>query len=500
MSKGATISGIVCDDAGKAMPGAYVSIQRVDENVRFERVKTDGKGSFRVTDLPAGRYQVELHRDGRITRLHETEISTGQEYEVDWDRPGEGEVEGIVTLRGAPVQGATILLYRGGEAFYDAVGSTDANGRYTVSVPKAGKHYVRFAKKGAKSPYDDVSSWASLTITPGKNRLDLVFPGASVSGRVIDQTTGKPMANATIHCYVKQSEQKSYGNRSWWSRQHLHPYWSRERKAKTDAEGRFEISDLPAGECAIALELAGLEWARIPGCTFRLSKDQKKEGLAVRIPEVGSAHIAVTDAETGKALPDIRVTCVDESGFFFYPEVEASCSPASCVVPQILTHEGRTVFANLPPGKYRVFPLTDSYLPAPAHFEVKAGQVTDATLKLRTGGRIVFRLSEPADDPVPGRPWVGFRVTTFDGKPVLEDAKGPYWGGVKFLAGDPPREGAVPIKPGSYRIEAVLRLCNSVGLANFPIESDDNLWTSTQTVDVVDGQDTVIEIPWHEDR
>jgi len=75
---------------------------------------------------------------------------------------------------------------------------------------------------------------------------------------------------------------------------------------------------------------------------------------------------------------------------------------------------------------------------------------------------------------------------------VLEDAQGPCWGNVQFLRGDPPREAALPIEPGKYQVEAVLRTENQAGV----LMSGTDLWAGTSTVKVQADKDAVIEIPW----
>jgi hypothetical protein len=51
-------------------------------------------------------------------------------------------------------------------------------------------------------------------------------------------------------------------------------------------------------------------------------------------------------------------------------------------------------------------------------------------------------------------------------------------------------EACIPVKPGTYPVRAALLDDTSSGL----IESDDNLWSTKQTVKVEPGKDTVIEV------
>lgn len=77
MSRGATIGGVVTDEAGKPVGGIHVIAQMDVEMSPDERGKTDAEGKFRIEGLTPGDYTLLLDRDGFAARKTET-IALGE--------------------------------------------------------------------------------------------------------------------------------------------------------------------------------------------------------------------------------------------------------------------------------------------------------------------------------------------------------------------------------------------------------------------------------------
>lgn len=491
MTRAASISAVASDASGKPIADARVDIQLQDSGVTFGRHKTDKNGQVRLTDLSPGIYTVTMRNEG--THIRVIELRAGQDYRVDWSKPGAAEVTGTLTQGGVPVAGGGVLFYYQDQGWISSVAKTDGKGRYSASIPKAGKYNVRF-DDGNESFANEVSDHVGMVVKRGKNHLDLALPAGSISGRVIDAATKKPVANTDIVCYQKQTDQQVYDTYRFRYDSHVgarwvNNYWENGGKTKTDADGRFKFTSLLPGECMIVLQN---DHGIVPGTpTFSIAKDREKANVTVEIPATGAAQIGFVDSKTGKPIKDIPFYISSGQGLVYAPLSNSSGIGYRGRQEMVRTSDGKFVFTRLVPGKYRIFP-EGKYLPSTAGIEVRAGQTTVATVKLNCGGRLVFRFAETADNPLPGIPEIGYTIfTTADHKPVLESGQGFQWGNYAEPEGDAPRESAIPIKPGKYTVYAAL-ITRSTTRSK---ETGRPIGEIRKDIVVTEGKDTVILLP-----
>jgi protocatechuate 3,4-dioxygenase beta subunit len=492
LANGATISGIVKDNAGKPVAGAYVRITHQSLDIEFSPGSTDSGGRFVAADLPLGRYGISRYTDdphGR--RFAEVEVAAGQEHEVDWNRVGEVVVEGKVTLGGKPREDVAVQANSWTGREVNGLALSDKSGAYSFSTLTPGDYKITWSVGEWMDP-NHIWVTQRHCLAKGKNRIDIALPDASVTGKVFDRKTGKPISNVTVRGYVYETEAE-HSLSGEWSWQHTEPQWWPEKQAKTDSHGRFQLSNHTPGKWMATIQDDKL--GRCHCVPFQVREGEKKQGVMIKVPQSGEARVAVVDDQTGKPIDKPYAVCKDQAGFSYYPETDDSCAGGACGIYATKVEDGAVVFANLPPGRYQAFTQTMTKSPASAAFDVKAGKKTEVTIRLYSGSKIVFRLMESAEDPVPGLPWVGYRVKKpGSDKPVLVDPGGPTWGGVLFFKEGSPREVSMPIAPGTYEVEAVLRQENQSGV----LGSEANLWSGTQTVTVEEHKDAVIEIPWGE--
>lgn len=475
MQKAAVITGKITDEAGKPLPGIRTEVYA--KRGQVAEMTSDDKGGFRFENLLPGKYRINAddYKAGRFW-THTAEVRSGEVYEIDWDKPGEAELEGKVTRNGQPVAEASVLLFEGDERMWCAVGRTDAKGAYSVTVPKVTEYHVNWHAKN----YEEGHGSIQMTMKPGKNHLDMELPGASVSGKVLDQSTGKPIANSAVSCLSLMTSEQIWGRK--WHSQDVNPWFNPVGQAKTDDKGRFTFQYLVPGECAVALEV---DQRSVPGPVIKLGKNEQKTGVIVRIPPTGQAQVKVVEDATGKSLEDVRqVFCVSEQGFSFSP----ASDPSSKTYELVRTPEGKLIFPSLPPGKYTLRVDSETHLPASGGvtFKVQADQTADVTLRMRKSERIVFRLT---GDHLPREALrLGYRITSPEGKPVLNGYWGPTLGSDTYFNEE--LEACIPVKPGTYQVQAALMEEDNRGV----IGSTDNLWSTEQTVKVQPGKDTVIEV------
>lgn len=488
LTPAAIVRGIATDPSGHPVAKAWITINSLSSRVCFGAVSTEADGSFTFKDLAPDTYIVQQQEGDRYTRINCVTVAAGGDYMVDWNAPGKATVKGRVTLRSKPIEGAHVVVHPAGGGMYVAFTDTDDKGHYQMSIPEPGK-YLFTSYQGEWTGQDRMYVRSVVTIKPGMNRFEMQFPGASLTGYVVD-AKGRPIPNLPLRLLHRRTEQDTFGGYDWFS-QHTKPFWWPEMAAKTDATGAFSIDNLSGGQWLLTAQLDDLHTIPL-GAPVWLRQDRNKKSPLAKLPQLGTAQVIVADSKNGKPLSAATVSCVDAYGVIYYPRQTIATVEALAMGAKA-AKAGQYVFDKLAPGHYRAITKSTLYPTASLPFDIQPGKVTKAKVKVTKSQRIIFSLRESESDAMPGLPWVGFKLTKVgSATPVLEDAHGPYWGDAMFLQGDSPRQGGVPVPPGKYMLKAVLRRENTPGV----ISARDDLWSTIRSVTVRPGKDLVIDIPW----
>lgn len=244
----AEIRGRVLDESGQPVTDAFVTTSRETDSARgsgwstravrwqFSRqpILTDLDGNFTVTGLSPGNYTVRAYRRGGGEALAR-HVKTGGE--VTLTIPAASSISGKVVIAGgaAPDQFDIQILdektgYSRSEGFFRTAGTfsmTDLPaGTYQVSVK---------AKEGTTTD--------TVTVAAGESKAGIVLTletRVTITGRAVDLASGKPVKGMRI--IVQPAESMMRGFR----------FTPGEKQHITDAEGRFEIENAPAGRVFIA--------------------------------------------------------------------------------------------------------------------------------------------------------------------------------------------------------------------------------------------------------
>ena len=323
MDRAASISGVMADASAKPASGVRTSVRSGDGAFKYGEVTTGPDGRFQFADLPPGECQVEASDNRRVSKVCSIELRAGEDCVVDWNAPSACAIEGVVTMKGKPVSDAHLLAYPEGKPMYCAIGDTGPDGSYRLPIRKPGAYRVA-ASRGEWGRPDHVYVRRLVYVRPGASRLDVVLPGASLSGVLRDSMTKKPLANADVTAYRRAWEQDKYGAVINWSAQHAGAVWWSEKSAKADKSGRFQFTNMEPGEWILAASLAGGKGSA-QGRPFRLGRDEQKRGIVLEPSKTGSAEVAVIDARTGKPIRDAFAVCVNREGMASYPERDKTC-------------------------------------------------------------------------------------------------------------------------------------------------------------------------------
>src|ERR1700728_1245519 len=83
---GASLSGVVTDQAGAALPGVAVTIRNVDTGAT-RTITTDGTGHYQVSGLPPGRFEIRVAKPGFADEPRTgITVAAGQADTVDFNK------------------------------------------------------------------------------------------------------------------------------------------------------------------------------------------------------------------------------------------------------------------------------------------------------------------------------------------------------------------------------------------------------------------------------
>ena len=293
LDPGATISGVVVDEAGAALPGAKIEFdtggndRSLAENIQFgpdTPVITDANGRWSCNLIPKDSKPLSLLVTGGGHA--ETNVT------VHWDAPDANQlvitmpagfsVSGLVQdLNGNPVAGATVRQPRlNGENEQSA--TTDASGAFELKS-LAGGDLMLVVQADSFAPVVD-----TLQVTGNMSTLDFKLgPGQLLRGWVIDEA-GNPVTNAFV-----ETTRRGIDKVKW--------------STNTDVDGRFEWNSAPKEPLLYSVLADGFNHAYAQSLPADGTEHEIK--LTRQQPEKDNVQITgtVVDADTGVSLDGFKV-------------------------------------------------------------------------------------------------------------------------------------------------------------------------------------------------
>lgn len=410
---GTIISGrVVSDSTGDPIPNARVTLTGAPQAV--PAVLTDRDGRFTVT-AQTGRYGVSASKTG-YARRDATPAVPGQAVEIRLNR-GAAISGRVLDELGDPVPGVRVAAQTREKAASDAsdqaIGVTDDRGEYRLAGLTAGSFVVAVTIARAVTPQQIVGTFSSslqrtyypgvstlaeaqeLNLRPGDDRpgidftvaaalnqsrpfqrLELAFPGRStqtaearptgvVRGRVVS-ADGWPMPRVpvSLSTVVRTPLVGATG-------QMLDAFGS--ASTTTDAEGRFEMREIPPGKLAIGASKAGYTQVDESGRavapvglsgfgptesarSFDLAPGEVRDRIDVTLARRGALAGRLSD-ENGDPIQDASVEALQvryEAGRRWLTPANASSG--------VTDDLGRYRIHDLPPGEYVVSAIAGQVL------------------------------------------------------------------------------------------------------------------------------------------
>ncbi len=320
LRRGLTVDGRVLDDQGRPVADAHVSAEPVialDQPTlpgpeAYGSIRTDEQGRFRFTTLSPRHYEFSVQAAGfRPSQTQGLDLRAVEGPEAPsslvFDLERGAVLRGRITNdRGEPVADARVLVSRVGA-------STDAQGRYRVDGLDPGPQVARIvhpAYRAAERPVEIVG------LEP--HRLDVELPaGHRVFGRTVDPE-GLPVPRVSLYFDLDEAEQAQ----------------AVLRRSTSDADGFFELADVPDGTYSVVTERPGFATVELPAAL-------RVDGEPVHDLEIELERGATVEGEIlgvdFEQLASIQVRAEGESG----PSLDGRVS-----------HDGRFVIENLPSGPW----------------------------------------------------------------------------------------------------------------------------------------------------
>jgi hypothetical protein len=228
------IGGTVHDEAGRPLAGTAVRIYPMGE----EEVLSDAQGRFRVTWDPYGwppkamNYLIALDRQRHLAVIEPT-VKDRNQIELTL-RPTATFVGQVIDINDRGIPGAEVAVMLcgptwGSRLFRNDIFKTDAQGRFEIhTIPPEQKYHITVIADGYGRTDVDVEKGGAVIGRVEVGTLHLAMANLAVSGVVVDPQ-GRPVPDAGVHTIGGPSDGQ------------------RDRKTRTDREGRFRLEGLCAG-------------------------------------------------------------------------------------------------------------------------------------------------------------------------------------------------------------------------------------------------------------
>gem|GEM_PF-1150526 len=214
-AQGGAVAGRVSDERGNSISGVSVSIPG------YSAVTTDSNGRYTISGVASGTYTVTASKTGYNNGTGQATVSGNATTTCNIVLTVQlGSISGTVTSTlGGPVAGATVTVPC-------CVGTTDANGNYTLNNVPEGSYTVSVSAENYINGSVD-----NVAVTNGNNtvcNISLVPIAGEVSGQVT--SGGNPVIGAVV----------AIGD----------------AEASTDFNGNYTLNDIPAGTQTITVSKA----------------------------------------------------------------------------------------------------------------------------------------------------------------------------------------------------------------------------------------------------
>jgi protocatechuate 3,4-dioxygenase beta subunit len=287
----ATLEGTVFDADRKRAAGETVALVQTQSKLGLS-ARTGKTGQYTFTHLPPGHYRVILpEQSDESLGVKEVTLEPGKTSTLDLYKPLNGAAEGYVTDQGIAVPSVAInFAYTGtGNRTICKQARPDAHGFYRIELDP-GNWRLHADLRAVPRAVKAIQVAGGSTI-----RVDLSFPTGRVAGRLIDDSTGKPVRSALVSLKSCDASTEKGG----------YPI-------RSDGDGFFVIGNVADGMYDLVASRKGFGFAEaVIGTATVIGGGETNVGdLAMR--KGFSIRVQVVNARTGRVeTPPIVIVMLD---------------------------------------------------------------------------------------------------------------------------------------------------------------------------------------------
>lgn len=358
-----------------------------------EPASTSADGQFLVAGLSAGDWSLRVNRPGFATvTAGPFKVVDGQEepYAEIVLEPGASISGRAVRTGGEPVPDVMLVATRGGGGGQAATATTGPDGEFRIDGLVPGAIYALRALTGHAEEKQGIRA--------GADGVEITIGGSgTIRGTVLDASSGRPVPEFEV---TWGAERGGFGGQVL-RRVTAGRVGGADADAVASEDGSFTLENVATGTWTVRAKAKGFTEGRASGVV--VEEGGTRERVEVRLPRGGNLKGRVTDASSGRAVPEATVSAApaEGGGGGAAGRAIAASIGASLDDGNATDADGRFEIADIAPGRYRVTVQHADFTDGIQMAEVteKGGSVE---VRLSRGGGIGGVVVSASNQPLPG--------------------------------------------------------------------------------------------------
>lgn len=387
MKEGGSISGTVTDEEGNPIAEVRVTRQRDTRNERMSgsyinyssgidgpsETVTDAAGVYAIKGMHAGVFNLTFTKEGHVTQVK-------QSVRVDEGKPTAGvnivlktgaQFRGILNdAEGAGLSGWSVSMGSGGSSSgggRPGHSTTSANGAFDIKdIEKEKKFTVSFGKNEYRNSNQQYNfQFVSAPVEIGDDvQTFTVDANRTIRGRIVWEGTSEGVGEASIDLGQNHSSSPSIPSDG----QCVLKYITIQGMEKSEANGSFEVSGVPAGSLSLSVRGSGVKSKPI---TIEVLND-------LPVTDLGDLEVERGTVVTGRLIDSETNEPYQLDSRYGSPRVRLQSGRNNNSVQLEMEDEGRFEIPSVPDDLLLILFEVQNFLPKEIRdFDLEPGEVTD---------------------------------------------------------------------------------------------------------------------------